>query len=122
MSGAIDESALQAGLRDIRLPGEAVGGWLAEMSATVALACILVLVVGGVLWLLSERRAKPRLRTLQDELASLEQLPEDRQCTALLHLLKRHAPEKFAALGQSLYQPNSGLRAADLRAELLRHA
>lgn len=116
---AISEATLQATLRDIRLPSEAAGGGLADVAAALALAALLALILSGA-WRLAGRA---RSRAPKGLKAALADLPRDEGArrTALLHLLKAHAPERFAALRGGLYTPGGGPDAATLEAELRRH-
>ena len=111
---ALSEEAMLAGLRDIHLPTEAAGGDASDMAAAVALAGILVLVIGGALRRLSQKRTPRRTRRLSDSLDELKDTPEAERRVALLHLLKAHAPDRFEALRPHLYQ-----RAFDKDAERL---
>lgn len=121
MSGeAISEEVLQASLRDIRLPAEAPGGFAAELAAALALAILAALLVGGLLRLVSRRR--PRLgANLAGDIARTEALDDRQKRLALLHLLKTHAPERYATLTASLYRPGNTLDIATLKAALERH-
>lgn len=118
---AMSVEALLAGLQDIHLPASAPGGLMAEVAAALALACLAALAVSAVLRIVSRhgpRAAGPSLRT---ELRRAMDLPEPERRVALLHLLKRHAPERFAQLRAALYRPDGGLDAQALEAELNRH-
>ena len=118
----MSEAAMLAGLRDIRLPAEAAGGWIADIAAAVALAALAALVVGGVLRLLSRRRPKVRPLSLARRLEAAVALPEEARRTALLHLMKEHAPERFAELRKGLYRPGEGPDPGAMEAELRRVA
>ncbi len=121
MSGeAISEEVLQASLRDIRLPAEAPGGFAAELAAALALAILAALLVGGLLRLVSGRRPRPGA-SLAGDIARTEALDDRQQRLALLHLLKTHAPERYATLTASLYRPGNTLDTATLKAALERH-
>lgn len=119
---ALSEQALIASLRDIRLPAESPGGGLAEFLAALALALLAALVVAGLLRLVSTRRRMTAEPGVAERVAALDGLPEAEQRIALLHLLKTHAPERFAALKPALYRPGEVVDLAHLRAELGRHA
>lgn len=121
MSGeAISEEVLQASLRDVRLPGEALGGLVAELSAALALACLAALLAGVVLRAVSRRRPPPAA-PLSEAISRAEALEEPQRRLAFLHLLKTHAPERFAALKGSLYRPEGPPDTASLKADLERH-
>ncbi|GAA4219674.1 hypothetical protein GGQ68_003823 [Sagittula marina] len=116
----IAEATLQAGLRDIRLPAEAVGGGLADIAAVVTIAGVLALIVVS-LWRLASRTRSERRTGLSAAMAELPTEDTARR-TALLHLLKAHAPERFANLRPTLYQANGAPDLQTLEAELRRHA
>ena len=117
---AMSETAMLAGLRDIRLPAEAAGGWPADLAAAVALAGFAALLVGWAVLLVSSAQARTRPRDLQYEISDLAALPDDDRRIALLHLLKDRAPDRFAALQEGLYRPEGGPDAARLQAEVAR--
>lgn len=122
MSGeAISEEVLQASLRDIRLPAEAPGGFAAELFAALALACLAALLVGGLLRAASRQRPAGSASGLRDQIARAGGLDDPQRRLALLHLLKTHAPDRFAALQDRLYRPGGSLDTATLQAELERH-
>ncbi len=113
--------AMLAGLQDIRLPSTAPGGVLADLVAAFALACLLALIVGAVIRLVSRPRSDRAAPGLGDRLDALADLPEDARRVALLHLLKSHAPERFAALKAGLYRPGLAPDTAQIESELRRH-
>ena len=117
---AMSETAMLAGLRDIRLPAESAGGWPADLAAAVALSGLAALLVAGVLRLMSLQRNTPRPTGLQEEIADLAALPEEARRIALLHLLKARAPARFAELTGGLYLPGGGPDVAHLQAEVER--
>lgn len=117
---AMSETAMLAGLRDIRLPAEAVGGWPADLAAAMALAGAAALLVGWAVRLFSLAQAKARPRDLRDEISDLAALPDVDRRIALLHLLKTRAPDRFAALQEGLYRPEGGPDTARLQAEVER--
>lgn len=100
------DEALAAGLLDIHLPPANSFDWLADLSATVSVAAFAALVVALVFRAVSERKKRPALTSLQDQVAASKMLPTGEQRTALLHLLKRHRPKRFAGLQASLYKPS----------------
>lgn len=123
MSGqALSETALQAGLRDIRLPADAAGGIVAELAAAIALATVAALVIGLISRLFLGRKPRIVANSLARQLAELDALPEAERRIALLHLLKSHDPPQFATLRDSLYRPDVGPDASALRAALARDA
>lgn len=123
MSGrALSETALQAGLRDIRLPADAAGGMGAELAAAIALATVAALLVGAIARQFLGRKPRPTTPSLSRQLAELDTLPDPERRIALLHLLKSYDPSQFAALRDSLYRPGAGVDAAALYAALARHA
>ncbi|PWR03806.1 hypothetical protein DKT77_04675 [Meridianimarinicoccus roseus] len=119
---ALSEAALQAALRDIRLPPVAPGGLAAELAASVALACLVALGVAGLLRALAVRRpARTEPDAPRARLAAALALPEPERRLALLRLLKTVAPDRFVALRAGLYRPDGGPDSAALRAEIDRH-
>jgi len=116
MTGPMSEAALQAGLRDIRLPAEAPGDLAAEAAAALALALFAALLMSGALRLWTRAAAAPHD---PHDVESLRHLPADRRRVALLHQLKARSPERFAALRGALYRPG-GLGLADIEAAMSR--
>lgn len=115
---ALSETAMLAGLRDIRLPGEAAGGGLADLAAAIVLAAGVALIVLQILRLFSQRRrAAP---TARDRLAGLSILADDARRIALLHVLKDQAPNRFARLKSRLYSPENPLELPELESEVAR--
>ena len=98
---ALSEEAMLAGLRDIRLPPDAAGGFAAELLAAVALGLILAVVAG---WMLRMLRAAPRLRHAPPPQRAAALSP-DQTRLALLHDLKTRRPDIFARYAPSLYRP-----------------
>ncbi|SFD63191.1 hypothetical protein [Roseivivax sediminis] len=113
---AITEEALHAGLRDIHLPLNAPGGLVAELFAALALGLALALILGLLLRTLTARRAGMPAE------APLDALPDEARRLALLRLLRERAPERYAEIAASLYRPGGLPEAAELQAELDRHA
>ena len=111
--GALTEAAVQAGLRDIRLPAEAAGGVLAEIAAVIAVAALLALMFVA-LWRWIGVRGR-RGRKGEDLAALAEMAPEARR-VALLHLLKQRAPERFERYRGALYRPSPDGAEIDLTA------
>ncbi len=107
-------------LLDIHLPEVAAGGALAEAAAVVAVAACAALVIAGVLRLLSVRQRREVPPSLAEEVAALSAnaIPDRR--SALLHILRTHAPERYATLRGRLYRPDAGLEMAALEAEVAR--
>lgn len=115
---ALSETAMLAGLRDIRLPGDAAGGGLADLAAAVALAACAALIVLQILRLFSQRRrAAP---ADPDSLAELSDLPDDARRVVLLHILKDRAPGRFSTLKNRLYSPENPLGLQELESEVAR--
>ena len=120
MEQGFSRETMLAALRDIRLPGDAAGGWLAEMLVSIGLAALAALICLALLRLVFRHKTTPKALTLAETIQQVETLPEQAQRVALLHLLKQHAPERFAALSQRLYAPHA-LDLATLKAELAAH-
>lgn len=116
----MSEQAMLDSLRDIHLPEGAAGGALAEVAAVVALAALAALAIAGVLRLLSVRQRRQVPTGLADELAALSGNAVPDRRSALLHMLRTHAPDRYAALRHQLYRPDSGLETAVLEAEVSR--
>lgn len=117
---ALSEAAMLTSLRDIHLPATAPGGSLAELCVAVGLAALSALLVAAALRALSLRRTRPAEPSLRARVAALESLPEAARRTALLHLLRAHAPERYATLREGLYAPGGGVALATLEAEVAR--
>lgn len=115
---ALSETAMLAGLRDIRLPVEAAGGSLAELAAAIALAAGAALIVLQLLRLFSQRRRAAPM--WPDRQAMLSGLADDARRMALLHLLKDRAPDRFAELKNRLYAPENPLELEELETEVAR--
>lgn len=111
--GAISKDALLASLRDIRLPEAGSADLVSNLTATLALASVLALLLVGLFQLLS--------RPGQHQDATRETLSDAERRLALLRLLKDRAPERYAALRPRLYRPDGDLDAATLEAEVARH-
>lgn len=114
---AMSQDAMLASLRDIHLPAHAPGGLLAEilMAAGLAGCAALALVMLVRLFSFREKTAGPP--TIADQLASAQRLPEADRRVALLHLLRAHAPERFAQVRAGLYRPGAD-NLAQLEAEV----
>lgn len=117
---ALSEEAMLASLRDIALPSHAAGGLAADVFMTIALAGIAGLVVAGVLRLFSLRRIARPEPTIRDRLESVRALPDADRRIALLHMLRRHAPERYREIARDLYRPQSAVTAQRLEVELER--
>lgn len=118
---AISEEAMLASLQDIRLPDTAAGGALAEVAAVLGLAALAGLALAALLTLLSRRRAVPRA-TGSEDMDRLAALPVPERRTALLHLLRARAPERYESLRGDLYAPGGGPDVEVLEAEVRRLA
>ncbi|MFK7751795.1 MAG: hypothetical protein AB8B51_04530 [Sedimentitalea sp.] len=119
---AMSEEAMLLSLRDIRLPPDAAGGLFADLAVTVGLAALCALAAVAILSLLSVRRTPPPARDLASQLDALADHPEPQRRLALLHLLRDHAPERYANLKGALYQPGGGIDTDMLEAEVARLA
>lgn len=117
---ALSETAMLASLRDIELPMAAAGGVIAELAATVGISGIVALGVAGLLRAITVKRAEKCQSPLQNHCAALADLPDEERRLALLHLLRAHAPERYAQLRTSLYRPSGGVETAVLEAEVNR--
>lgn len=101
-----------ASLHDIRLPPTAAGGLLADVMVAIGFACLAALLVVGFLRLFSTIRRAERTETLAQKVERLSALPDPDRRVALLHLLRTHAPDRYADIAGQLYKPG----ALDLRA------
>lgn len=119
---ALSETAMLSSLRDIDMPAVAAGGMAADIAVTVGLAALAALGVSAVLRLLSLHRAAPPGNGLRERLDALAAAPEDERRIALLHLLREHAPERYAEIRGTLYARNGGIDTATLEAEVARLA
>ncbi|WP_372571821.1 hypothetical protein [Ruegeria jejuensis] len=117
---ALSETAMLASLRDIRLPAEAPGGVVAELAATAGLAGLGAVLVVGLLRLLSNRRPVVQSARPIDRLAALNDKPEVERRVALLHLLRDHAPDRYAAIRGGLYRREGSVDLKALEAEVAR--
>ncbi|MEM8729771.1 MAG: hypothetical protein AAGF79_07615 [Pseudomonadota bacterium] len=114
--GAISKGALLESLHDIRLPAAAPGGALADLAIALGLAglgALLVLALVNLVFRLRPRFGVQSLRARRDTAMAL---PEDARRLALLRLLREQAPEQYAKLSVSLYQPD-GVPLALIEAE-----
>lgn len=118
--GAMSESAMLTSLRDIHLPHEAAGGVVADLSAVVALAGLVALLIVALLRAVSLRRPHRRARDVRARVAAMAAMPEATRRTALLHLLKEAQPERYAQLREGLYRGEGGVLTAELEAEVAR--
>ncbi|SNR67092.1 hypothetical protein [Puniceibacterium sediminis] len=100
---ALSKEAMLEGLRDIRLPGDAPGGLVAEGLAALACGLLLAVLIGVILRVVT--RVRPRRAVPEDPFRSIGALAEEDQRLALLRMLKARAPERYAVLAQDLYQP-----------------
>lgn len=117
---ALSETAMLSSLRDITLPAEAPGVLLAEVAMVVALAGFAALLVAGLLRLLSLRDAAPAATGLKALVAQAMALPEADRRLHLLHLLRAHAPERYAGMAVRLYQREGTVTTSELEAEIAR--
>ncbi|MFA3916354.1 hypothetical protein [Ruegeria hyattellae] len=115
---ALSETAMLASLRDIRLPPDAPGGMVAELAVAAGLAGLGAVLVVGFLRLLSNRRAVAQEPGPTDRMAALADKPEAERRVALLHLMRIHAPERYAAIRGDLYRREGGLDLKVLEAEV----
>lgn len=119
--GGLSETAMLAGLRDIHLPPGTAGDNIAEIAAAVALAGLAALLLASLFRLFSLRRPTARVPNAADRVAALAALPEPARRIACLHLLRDHAPERYALLKDRLYRPRDSLDLETLQAEVERH-
>ncbi len=116
----MSETAMLASLRDIDLPSVAAGGVIADLAVTVGFAGVAALIVAGLLRLVSIRRSQGADGDLRIQLARLAQKPPADRRVALLHLLRAHAPDRYAAVKGRLYEPGGGVDIETLEAEVAR--
>jgi len=108
----IDE--LIAAMHDIRLPADAPGGFLAEMFAAIGLGLGFALLLS---WLLSQFTKKLETKvaqTVEQRVASVQNLQEDAKVTELLHILRSVDPARAKSLSASIYERSSPLDAAKI--------
>ncbi|WP_135502925.1 hypothetical protein [Roseovarius aestuariivivens] len=117
--GAISKEAMLAGLRDIRLPAEASGGFVSDLAAIVFLAACASLICVGLLRLFSSRRS---IVLEPNAFLGSDSDTKDERRIALLRRLKAQSPDRFAALRETLYRPDHELDLATLEAEVQRNA
>lgn len=118
--GALSETALLASLRDIRLPSDAAGGIFAEIAVAVGAAGMCAIGLVLLLRLISRRKVSVDPPKLQDHIAALARGTDAERRVGLLHLLRTHAPDRFAELKPDLYRPNSALDNQQLETEVAR--
>jgi hypothetical protein len=115
--GAMSEAAMLASLHDIRLPASAAGGAFADVAAAVAIAAFAAVLVLGLLRLFTI----PRAQGLSEEAIPLaDDLIEAHRRVALLHRLKRVAPDIFSKLRARLYKPGA-VTLEEIEREASRH-
>lgn len=119
---ALTAQAVKDGLQDIRLPPDAPGGMAAELLVAVALGLLLAVLLGQALRLVTVVRPAARPPRLGQRIAALAPLPDEDRRLALLHLLKETDPAALARLSAALYRPGGLPPAAEIEAELSRHA
>lgn len=117
---AMTKEAMLTSLRDIRLPADAPGGFVADLAVAIGLACAVALMIAALLRVLSLRARPLQGQTLQDRLAALAGRPEVERRVALLHLLRQYKPDRFADIRGALYRPDSGVDLSALEAEVAR--
>lgn len=117
---ALSEQTLQASLRDIRLPGEVAGAGVIDLVLVAGLAgCLAVVLLVGLRFVTGARQPAPT-QGLERQLDQLDTLTSDQQRVALLHLLRRHAPERYRQITGDLYKPGMLTDLARLRDEVRR--
>ncbi len=117
---ALSQDALLVSLRDIRLPDHAAGGILAELAVVVGLSGLCAVGVVLVLRAFSHRTPKSVDVSLATQVAALSDLAEAERRVALLHLLRVHAPARFAELKSDFYRPDTSVDLDQLETEVAR--
>ncbi|MCO6382081.1 hypothetical protein [Oceanicola sp. 502str15] len=103
---ALTEEAVQAGLAEIRLPGDAAGGFGSELAAGAGIGLALGLCLAVALRPVLRRRPRPAPAPgFAQRLAAAEALPEAAREVALLRLWREADPAGFAAHRGDLYLP-----------------
>ncbi|AZQ69116.1 hypothetical protein EF888_19475 [Silicimonas algicola] len=115
--GAMSEAAMLASLHDIRLPASAAGGAFADVAAAGAIACVAAILVLGLLRLFTVRRSRG---LSEDPLPLANGLTDADRRVALLHRLKRFAPDIFSRLRARLYRPGA-VTLEEIEREAARH-
>ncbi|WP_083100394.1 hypothetical protein [Pseudophaeobacter leonis] len=112
--------ALLLALQDIRLPGDAPGGFWAEAAVAMALGVLVATGLAMVFAGLSQRRVRPApAPQLSEQIAVARRLPEESRILALLHLARRHYPQVQLVPPQALYTPGQLPAAQEVEAVLL---
>jgi hypothetical protein len=112
--------ALLVALQDIRLPGDAPGGFWAEAAVAMALGVVVATGLAILFAGLSQRRVRPApAPQLSEQIAALQKLPEKNRVLALLHLARRHCPQVHLVPPQALYAPGQLPSAKEVEAALL---
>ncbi len=102
---ALTEEAVQAGLVEIRLPGEAAGGVVAEIAAGAGIGLALGLCLALVLRPALRRRARPvKPPSFTERLTAAEALPEAERELALLRLWREADPTGYAQRRGRIYE------------------
>ncbi len=104
------------GLHDLRLPPDAPFQAVADLAAALGVGLLLAWLLSPLLSRLTLRRARPV--SLEDQIAALATLPDDRRIPALLHLLAKRAPEAARRFGDGIYCPGGLPPAAEVEAAL----
>lgn len=115
----MSEAAMLAGLHDIRLPADAVGGFGAEMAVMVGLG---LFCAWGLALLLPIFARPPALArpapAMAERVAALRHRPDPARAVALLHLMRTQAPDAAPAR-DTLYTRGSFPSIEKLEAALL---
>jgi len=109
LAGAHGHDALVASLHDIHLPAALPWQQVADLMAAVTVGGIAALAIGLVLRAFGLRRVSRRSIGLAERVSALHHLPPGERRTRLLGLMKRHRPDRFAALEPCLYRRDGDL-------------
>ena len=112
----MDEPDPLIGLHGLRLPPDVPFQALADLCAALGIGLLLAWLLSPLLGRLTLRRARPP--SLDDQIAALSDLPDDRRIPALLHLLRTRAPEAARRYGDGIYRPGGLPPAAEVEAAL----
>ncbi len=116
-TGALGQDALVAGLHDIHMPTALPWQVVADLMAAMAVGGAAALAIGLALRAFSLRRDAQSPPSLVEQVSALHSLPAGERRTRLLGLMKRHRPDRFAAIRPNLYRRDGDLKDLDVLAQ-----
>lgn len=120
---SITRETMLDSLHEIRLPVDAPGGLLADVTAAAGLGLILALILGFLIPIFTTARAKGALTPdLSARIIALRELPEQERVLALLYLAREVTPAVVVGNDNSIYHRDGLPDAASLEGALLKAA